>query len=203
MTTTTENKQNGSRQTEEAYKNWASLYQQMTEEGMGLFRKSVETAQEMMPTPEAHQEMYRHWNDSFQQFMEKASVEGKAQDPSTYKELYTLWLENWSRQFDAYMRTPEFVENSGKNLEAFSDAKSQMGEWLEEYWHNLHLPSARDMREIYHKLYILERKQDAQDRKLDQINETLSQLLKAVQQPKNPVSPKKTVKATAKKQPKK
>ncbi len=166
---------------ENPYENWTQLYQQMATEGMTFFQKGVEAAQDMMPNPEQHQGMYQHWNDSFVQFMQQAGTEGQAQDPETYKKLYHVWLDTWSQNFESYMRSPEFVKSSGKNLEAFSDAKSQMGEMLEEYWKNIHLPSSRDMREVYHKLYIMERKQDEQDRKLDKLNETMAQILKAVQ----------------------
>ncbi len=197
MTMTKSRKQeNGNNQAgyEEAYQNWTNLYQQMANEGMTFFQKSVEATQEMMPNPEQHQEMYQHWNESFLNFMQEAGSDGQIPDPESYKKLYNVWLDTWSKNFEGYMRSPEFVKNSGKNLEAFSDAKSQMGDMLEEYWHNIHLPSTRDMKEVYHKLYIMERKQDEQDRKLDEISATLKEILKETKNLKT--APKPTASAS-------
>ncbi len=160
----------------DAYAAWGDFYQKMAEEGLDLFQRSVETAQDMMPGA-MNPNIYQYWSEGFRDFMQYTAREGMPTDPQGFRQFYDMWLESWSKGFEAYMRTPEFVSSSGKNLEAMSDIQLKLGEMMEEYWHAIHLPSSRDMREIYHKIYLTERKQDEQDRKLDDINQKLDKLL--------------------------
>jgi hypothetical protein len=78
---------------------------------------------------------------------------------------------------DTMMRTEAFAAKSGKDLEQFADYKKKMGEMLEAYWESLHLPNSSDMREVYHKLYTMDRKLDDLDNRLRSIEKHLEKLV--------------------------
>lgn len=175
----------------ESYQAWSGFYQRMAEEGLTFFQKNMEAAQQMMPgmlgmsgmpgmgtsgmsgmpgmQGFAAPDLYRQWTEAFHEMVNAWETEGGTMNPEIYQKMYRIWLEMCSKSAETFMRTPEFVQASGKNLEAFSDAKARMGEMIEEYWGLLHLPSTHDMRELYHKHYLQERKLDEMDRKLDEI----------------------------------
>ncbi len=64
------------------------------------------------------------------------------------------------------MQTPEFAAQSGQHLEHMSQFQEQSAKLLEQYWATLRLPSTHDMKELYHKLYVIERKLDDLDKQL-------------------------------------
>lgn len=162
----------------DAFKSWFDFYRQMSEEGMTAFQKGLEATQKFTPFAPG-QEMYSVWIDSVQDFHKKVGQESlypyPGMDTESYKKMYEAWLEAWSKNLDTYMRTPEFASRSGKDLERFSDFKKQMGNMLEAYWESIHLPSAADMREVYQKLYVLERKFDDMDRRFRSLEKYFTQ----------------------------
>jgi hypothetical protein len=172
------------------YHSWMDMYQQWSEEGMTAFQKGIEATQRMMPFTPPGQEMMNLWMDSMQSFSTRISQElgqdGSPQqamaamaDPTAYKKMYDVWLDTWSTQLEGYLRSPEFAAKSGRDLEAFSDWKKKLGEVMEAYWESIHLPSSADMREIYHKLYLMDRKLDDMDRRFRTIEKHLAQLVAA------------------------
>jgi hypothetical protein len=149
---------------QDAYESWSQYYQQMATEGMAFFQKGLEATQKFTPFfPQP--ELYQVWTQSYQDFLSHLGHDPSQLGPDKFRELYDIWLETWSRHLEHYMRTPEFAAKSGKDLETFSEFSKQMGRLLEAYWESLHLPSSADMREIYHKLYLIERKLDEMDRR--------------------------------------
>jgi hypothetical protein len=74
------------------------------------------------------------------------------------------------------MSTPEFVARSGQDLEQFSEFREKTGDMMNHYWENLHLASARDLHEVFHKLYTM-------DRKLDDLDERLRHLMDLMDHP--------------------
>jgi Poly(R)-hydroxyalkanoic acid synthase subunit (PHA_synth_III_E) len=147
--------------TEDYYKAWSGFYQQMADESTEFFQKGMTTFQRMVPLYPGN-EIFKQWLENSQDFMNRMTEESlnAPGDVNTYKRMYDLWLETWTRNLEGYMKTPEFAAQSGKDLETFSDLQKKMGEMMEGYWQAIHLPSSQDMREIYHKLYMIERKLD-------------------------------------------
>jgi len=150
---------------EDFYKSWTGFYQQMADESTELFQKGMMTFQQMVPLYPG-QEMFKEWLENSQQLVSRMTEESMSApgDVNTYKRMYDLWIDTWTRNLEGYMKTPEFAARSGKDLETFSELQKKMGEMMEAYWQAIHLPSAQDMREVYHKLYTIERKLDELDR---------------------------------------
>lgn len=166
MPATREKSQTNGAGLHEAFETWAGFYKEMATQGMGMFEKSIEAAHQMHPLYPGS-EVYDQWLDNFKDFTEafmRETTENPG-DPEAFRRLYQIWLTACSKNFESYMRTPEFVARSGKNIEEFSELKQKMGEGLEEYWHAIHLPSSRDMREIYQKLTVIDRKMDELDKR--------------------------------------
>ncbi len=148
---------------------WQGFYQKMAEDGMQFFQQSVEMAQKCSPFF-PNNELMTMWAGNYQDFLQQVqaeTTESKGFDPDSYKRLYEAWLNTWTHNLEGYMRTPEFAEKSGKNLETMSEMQKKMGDFMESYWQMMRLPSAQDMREIYHKLYLIERKLDEIDSRLN------------------------------------
>lgn len=166
------NKENSSRNgytNENAYDTWSDFYKQITDEGMSFFRQGVEMAQQMSPFYMSN-EIFQQWMENYSDFINQISQRSSAPlNAADYRNIYESWLDAWNKNLESYMQTQYFAEKSGKNLETMSDFKKKGGELMEAYWHNLHLPNTEDMREIYHKLYTIERKLDDMDRKLQQM----------------------------------
>lgn len=160
----------------DAAQNWFDFYQKMTEESMSAFQRGMEMSQKAAGFTAPFgpgQEMFRMWSESMQDFTRRMGGEPFWGDPASFRRAYDAWLESWAVQMETYMRTPEFAAKSGQDLEAMSDMKKRMGKMLEAYWDSIHLPSAADMREVYHKLYLMERKMDDMDRHLRDIKKML------------------------------
>jgi hypothetical protein len=158
---------NGGQDYQEAYRAWSDFYRQMSVEGMEMFQRGVENAQRMSPLG-SDNPFFRFWFNTQQDFMNRFSHGGwaEAADPEAYQKAYDSWMDTLGQNLETYMGTEEFASQSGKGLEMLSDMKKKTGELMESYWHALHLPSAHDMRELYHKLYVIERKLDEMDRRL-------------------------------------
>ena len=63
-------------------------------------------------------------------------------------------------------------------------ALKKLGEAFEIYWESVHLPSAADMREVYHKLYSLDRKLDDLDKRFRNIEKLLEKQFSSVKSSK-------------------
>jgi hypothetical protein len=152
-----------------AYTMWWDFYRQMAEEGQDMWRKSMDMAQQMTPFF-PNSDMFRQWNGMMQDMMGGGAGESPFLNPSsgteTYRQMYDTWLSMWTETMERSMRTPEFAAKSGKDMERFSEAHQKMSESMESYWQALRLPSAQDMREIYQKLYMIERKLDEMDQRI-------------------------------------
>ncbi len=165
-------KENGTRNegqnnARDMFETWQGYYQQWADESMEMFNRGMETAQKMSPFFPGP-EMARVWMDNYKEFMDRFASEGMGSASSgadTYRKAYDVWLDYWTKNMEAFIQTPEFAEKSGQHLGMMSDMKQRFGEFMESYWHAMHLPSSHDMREIYHKLYIIERKLDEMDRR--------------------------------------
>jgi hypothetical protein len=133
---------------------------------MDMFRKGMDAAQQMSPFFPGNP-AFELWMQNYKQFTDKAMAETmeRPMEPETFRRIYEAWLTTWSKNLDVYMRTPEFLEQSGRNMEAFSEFRKRMDEMLDEYWKSIRLPSTRDMDEIYQKLYLIDRKLDDMDRR--------------------------------------
>lgn len=152
----------------QAYQVWGNFYQNMMEEGVDFLRQGMEMAQKMSPLyPDntAFSVWMRNYQDFMSRVSEEATTAGQRPGAESYQRIYEAWLDTLSRSMETYMQTPEFVSQSGKHLETMSEVHQKMAEAMEAYWHALRLPSLHDMREIYHKLYIIERKIDDLDRR--------------------------------------
>lgn len=167
--------QNGRREDslQDAAQAWGSFYQQMADEGMDFFRKGMEIAQQASPFALGGG-VYKQWMDNYYAFVNRVMEESSApmDTKEGYRRFYDAWLDVWTRGMESYMQTPEFAARSGKHMENVSDLTKRTGEIMEAYWHSVHLPSSHDMREIYHKLYLIERKLDEMDRRMRQATET-------------------------------
>jgi hypothetical protein len=186
--------QNGkSEGAESAYQTWYDFYRQMSEEGMNAFQKGIEASQNFSASapfnahgsnPLAANPIMNVWMESIHQFNEKMGTEKTAADslnefsnPEYYKKMYDAWTQTWGENLETYMKTSEFAEKSGKDLEKFSDLKAQMGKTLEMYWESIHLASSADMKELYHKLYQMDRKLDDLDKRFKNIEKGIETLL--------------------------
>lgn len=152
----------------EAFEAWQDLYRQMADEGLSFYQKGIDTVQRMFPPMYPGGELFGQWMENYQDMMSRMGedVSRSPGDMDVFRRMYDTWLDAWTRGLESYMRTPEFAAKSGKDIERFSDIQKRTGEMMEAYWHAMRLPSTHDMREIYHKLYILERKLDDLDRQI-------------------------------------
>jgi hypothetical protein len=152
---------------QEMYENWRGYYQKMTDDGMSYYRQGMDMFQKMAPFYPANSFM-QGWMENYQTFLDRVRDEsgaGSATDMDSYRRMYDAWLETWTKSLEGYMRTPEFVAKSGKDLEAFTDFQNKMGDMMDTYWNTLHLPNTADMKELYQKLYTIDRKLDELDRR--------------------------------------
>jgi hypothetical protein len=135
------NETDSSTQANAQYQAWLSMMQQMTRDNMQWFQNSLEMAQNAY---------------SF-----NTENTGAQMDPKNMsKNLYDTWLKNWTQHLESMMAGAEFSEHSGKTLHAASEAKQQIDQMLRQYWHSLQLANAEDMKEVYLKLYQMERRLD-------------------------------------------
>jgi hypothetical protein len=157
---------------------WMETYQKWTDESLNAFQQSMQQAQKMNPMFN-NPELMKLWQDQFQSFTDKVRTTDwqHPSSPENFKKIYDTWLESASAQMDTMMRTEAFAAKSGKDLEQFADYKKKMGEMLEAYWESLHLPNSSDMREVYHKLYTMDRKLDDLDNRLRSIEKHLEKLV--------------------------
>lgn len=151
------------------YEGWSEFYQKMANESMDMFQQGMESFQKVNPFHPGG-ELFQQWFDSYRDFMsrvgEESTTGGVPGDMESYKRLYEAWLDSWTRNLESYMRTPEFAARSGRDLETFSDMRKSMNEAMDAYWHAVRLPSAHDMEELFHKLYVIDRKLDELDRRV-------------------------------------
>lgn len=159
------------------FENFAADYGNMME----TMRRNWEEFYGMIPfAPQP--KVAQLWMDNYMAFIKQAGQDGMmgfASDPSgTSKRMYEQWVDLWSKSLDAYFRSPDFAAKSGRDLEALSEWKKWYGQWMESYWASVHLPSTADMRDVYQKLYVL-------DRKLD----NLEQLVRDLRDPKQQAVP--------------
>lgn len=167
---------------EEMFQPWMEMYKKWTEESMTSFQSAMSQAQKMNPML-GNPELYELWQQSYQAFTDKVqttdwrnAANPENYNPENFKKMYETWLENASTQMDSMMRTEAFAAKSGKDLEQFAEYKKKLGELFEGYWETLHLPNAADMREVYHKLYTMDRKLDDLDTRLRNIEKHLEKL---------------------------
>lgn len=164
---------NGYKNSQDAYEAWRDFYQKMTDESMAFYQQGMEMFQKMTPFyPAAQGGVFKEWINNYQAFVDRVREETGGMMPmdmESYRRMYEAWLDTWTRNLESYMRTPEFVAKSGKDLEAFADVQSKFGEMMEAYWHTMHLPSTEDMKEVYHKLYLIDRKLDDMDRRMSEL----------------------------------
>lgn len=172
--TPTRQEQTSDPHSSDIYDTWQDFYQQMMKDGMSFFQQGVEMAQKMTPFAPANPLMSQ-WMDNYQDFVDRFSQQSHTRPTDgmdTGRQLYEAWLDTWTRNMEGYLQTPEFAAKSGKDLETFSDAHKKMTEMMEAYWQAMRLPSAQDMREIYQKLYMIERKLDELDKRLRTASDT-------------------------------
>lgn len=160
---------------------WLAFCRKLSEENMALFKRSVEAAQQMHSMPEGSPsatDMMGYWQNSFKDYSQRFSNFNPTnlQDPTQIKHAYEQWMLYWSEQFETMMGTKEFALNSGKNLERLTQFQDKMGDVLEEYWHNLHLSTSDDMREVFQKLYTLDKKIDEIDIRFRDLASTLEEM---------------------------
>ena len=156
---------------------WMETYQKWTDESLNAFQQSMEQAQKMNPMFN-NPELVQLWQEQFQSFTDKVRTTDwqHPSSPENFKKMYDTWLESASSQMDTMMRTEAFAAKSGKDLKQFAEYKKKMGEMLEAYWESIHLPNSSDMREVYHKLYTMDRKLDDLDNRLRNIEKHLEKL---------------------------
>lgn len=172
------------------YDTWRDWMTQASQEGFSMFQQGLASAQRFAPgmagdfeerlasmpwaasiDADKLTQMSQQWMDSFGRFMAHSSdaIQANPTDPQAYKKIYEAWLNSCAEQMEQWMQTPEFAAQSGQRLEHMSQFQEQSGKMLEQYWATLHLPSTHDMKELYHKLYVIERKLDDLDKQLYQI----------------------------------
>ncbi len=151
---------------ENFYDAWRDYYQRMSEDGLAFFQKSVEVAQEFNPYYPGSEAMKR-WMEQYEGVTQKMGegTPSNFMDMDAFKNMYDLWLSTMTDNMQTWMRTPEFVAQNGSDLETFSEMRKRMSDAWEAYWEAIHLPSTRDVREVYRKLYNIERKLDEMDRR--------------------------------------
>jgi hypothetical protein len=160
---------------------WMETYQKWTDESLNTFQQSIQQsmaqAQKMNPMFN-NPELTQLWQEQFQSFTDQVRTTDWQQpsSPEAFKKMYDTWLESASSQMDSMMRTEAFAAKSGQDLKQFAEYKKKMGEMLEAYWESLHLPNSSDMREVYHKLYTMDRKLDDLDNRLRNIEKHLEKL---------------------------
>ncbi|MBY0450354.1 MAG: hypothetical protein K2X01_07010 [Cyanobacteria bacterium] len=127
------------------YQAWLGMMQQMTRDNMQWFQNSLDMAQNLAQ------------GTAQQGYPFNTERTGPQVDP---KSMYDAWLKNWTQHLESMMAGAEFSEHSGKTLHAASEAKQNMDQMLRQYWHSLQLANAEDMKEVYLKLYQMERRLD-------------------------------------------
>jgi hypothetical protein len=166
--TSTKNGKHTAEDPTETMQDWFQAYRQLTEDNMTAFQRNMDLAGKMMPFGPGS-EFFTMWTHGMQDFWGRMGQDPVMPgDMEGFRRMYETWLSTWTDRMESYMRTPEFASKSGKDLEAMSDLKKKLGESMETYWGAMHLPSSADMREIYHKLYLIERKLDEMDRHIRQ-----------------------------------
>ncbi len=130
---------NSSAQANEQYQAWLGMMQQITRDNLQWFQQSLEMAQKAYPF---------------------ASNTENTEPNTSPKSAYDAWLKHWTQHLESMMAGAEFSEHSGKTLHAASEAKQTMDQMLRQYWHSLQLANTEDMKEVYLKLYQMERRLD-------------------------------------------
>jgi hypothetical protein len=149
------------------YKAWMDYIQTVNEESATFFQRSMDMSRSLFPM--ANQDFMRLWMENYQEFVTRMTENPTAfqEDPAgAARKLYDTWVDIWSKNLETYLRSPEFAAKSGRDLEMFSEMRKRWGQFLESYWEGLHLPSSADMRELYQKMYTMDRKLDDIDSRL-------------------------------------
>jgi hypothetical protein len=107
---------------------------------------TVETAQFFQPLVE-------FWTKSFEQNMEftKTLMESGKQATDTAA-LRRRWFDALAESFDAYMRTPAFLETMQRNFQALTECKGKSEDLAQEVARELGIPRMSDIGGLFERL---------------------------------------------------
>lgn len=93
------------------------------------------------------------WAKAMEDYNEQAKMmlDGmrSSRDPQTWKR---RWLDALSASFDAYLRSPQFLESMSKNAEMLSKMKAQTNEVTKQAARGLGIPHASDIGALIEQL---------------------------------------------------
>ncbi len=160
----------GESDTRTALDMWMDYYKTVMEQGLEVMHRGTEMAFQT-PTGMPGWDSFETWMDAYQSRLNPS----EKLDNQTLRNMYDAWVHAWAESMERWMSTPEFVAKSGQDLEHFSEFQEKTGTMMNQYWETLHLASARDLHEVFHKLYLMDRKLDDMDKRLRQMMTLMEQ----------------------------
>ncbi len=109
--------------------------------------------------------LYASWTDAainFQNvFMEatrKTQEKIVEEQPQTYRDFYSIWLETYADTFKEFLKSGHFAVDMGKFMSYFMDVQQYNKDMLESnYLKPMNLPTKSEIDEIYKELYMLKK----------------------------------------------
>ena len=104
---------------------------------------------ELPDTPDPAAAMLRLWSDSAAMMMKAAVPPAAPQTPlESARQMQATTLDAWSRQWDRFVRSPEFLTGMKQSLAAGLRARKQMNDLLGQARHELQGTSRQDVDQI-------------------------------------------------------
>ncbi len=128
------------------------------------------------PFAEFWQSYAEQWNANAKQFMEGI-------DGSTSEVWRRKWLDAMSQSFDAYMRSPAFLEAMKHNFDGMIQAKQSVNDVSQEVARNSGIPTAGDISGLFERLHSIE---DSIIARLSHIEQRIGAIEESVTEAKKP-----------------
>ncbi len=113
-----------------------------------------------------------YWRDYIEQSSSQmdAMMAAFKGDPS---DLRRMWLDSLSKNLDAYMRSPIFLESMRRNMETLTQLKSTGEDWARDFSRSTGIPRIPDISGLFERLQI---GQDTILKRLDTIEKRLAEV---------------------------
>jgi len=103
--------------------------------------------------------MNRPMEASFLDVEEKIRREGRTGgNKIPGKDLFPLWIDALERRYMDLYRSEEFMTSLGKTLNAVTSVTKAREDLMEDILKSLHVPTPRDMDELYREIYLLRKR---------------------------------------------